>query len=93
LSSNRVYVYQQMHDLTTMESQGWRIVAKVVDNGSSALSSDRIDMFGQQVGLSGDTILVGSKNNVYSYSLEGWIAAKRKKKSKVIYLTNKMVSI
>lgn len=29
LNSNRVYVYQQMHDLVTLEDQGWRLVAKV----------------------------------------------------------------
>ncbi|KAL3776859.1 hypothetical protein ACHAW5_009017 [Stephanodiscus triporus] len=32
LNSNRVYVYQQMHDLATLEDQGWRLVAKVIDN-------------------------------------------------------------
>jgi hypothetical protein len=35
-------------------------------------------MFGEHVGLFGDNILVGSKGNVYSYSLEKWLTEVRK---------------
>ena len=78
LNSNRVYIYQQLYDLNTMEDQGWRMVCKVVNGGSS----DNIEKFGSNVGMFGDTILVGSKNNLYSYSLEGWRAANKKNKKK-----------
>jgi len=78
LNSNRVYIYQQLYDLNTMEDQGWRMVCKVVNGGSN----ENIEKFGSNVGMFGDTILVGSKNNVYSYSLEGWKAAKKKNKKK-----------
>ena len=83
LNTNRVYVYQQVHDLTTMESQGWRMVAKVC-SASTGSPIDRIDRFGQHVGVHGDSVLVGSKNNVYSYSLDGWMATKRKKGKTVL---------
>jgi hypothetical protein len=76
LNSNRVYVYQQMHDLATLEDQGWRLVAKVIDND---LGRQR---FGEHVGLFGNNILVGTKGNVYSYSLEKWLAEARKKPMK-----------
>ena len=72
LNSNRVYVYRRVHDLRTLEDQGWRLVAKVVD---SSLESER---FGENVVLSEDNVLVGTANNVYAYSLEGWMTAKKK---------------
>lgn len=72
LNSNRVYVYRKVHDLRTLEDQGWRLVAKVVDVN---LDGER---FGEHVVLSDDNILVGTANNVYSYSLEGWMTAKKK---------------
>ncbi len=72
LNSNRVYVYRKVHDLRTMEDQGWRLVAKVLDGSLDS------EMFGEHVVLSDDSILVGTANNVYSYSLEGWMTAKKK---------------
>ena len=76
LNSNRVYVYQQMFDLNTTESQGWKIVCKVMVNNT-------VDKFGSNVGLFGDTVLVGSRDNVYSYSLENWMAARKNKRLQV----------
>jgi hypothetical protein len=72
LNSNRVYVYQQMHDLVTLEDQGWRLVAKVCDSNLER------QMFGEHVGLFGDNILVGTKGNVYAYSLDKWLTEVRK---------------
>ncbi len=72
LNSNRVYVYRKVHDLRTLEDQGWRLVAKVVDDSLDGES------FGEHVVLSHDSILVGTANNVYSYSLDGWMTAKKK---------------
>ncbi|KAL9180024.1 hypothetical protein ACHAXT_007994 [Thalassiosira profunda] len=74
-NENRAYVYQQMHDLNTMENQGWRLVAKVV-NGPN------LNGFGTNVGLSGDRVLVGSTSNVHSYSLEAWMKKRGKQQDK-----------
>jgi len=79
-NSNRVYVYQQIHDLTTMENQGWRVVSKVMNDGGNHRND--LPLFGQHVGMYGDNILVGARDNVYSYSLEEWMALKNKKGGK-----------
>jgi len=79
-NSNRVYVYQQIHDLTTMENQGWRVVSKVMNDGGNHRND--LPLFGQHVGMYGDNILVGARDNVYSYSLEKWMALKNKKGGK-----------
>jgi len=76
LNSNRVYVYQNMHDLVTLEDQGWKLVAKVTDDN---LGRQR---FGEHVGMYGDSILVGTKGNVYTYSLEKWLSEARKNRLK-----------
>ena len=76
LDSNRVYVYQQIHDLTTYENQGWKMVSKVNSNIRG------IEKFGSNVALFGGKALVGSKNNVYAYNLEDWMAAAAKKNGK-----------
>ncbi|KAL3807209.1 hypothetical protein ACHAXA_011016 [Cyclostephanos tholiformis] len=81
LNSNRVYVYQQMHDPITLEDQGWRLMAKVSD---STLERQR---FGEHVALFGNSLLVGTKGNVYSYSLEKWLSEARKKPLKTISAT------
>lgn len=78
LNSNRVYVYQQMHDLVTLEDQGWRLVAKVCDSNLER------QMFGKHVGFFGDSILVGTKGNVYAYSLDKWLTEVRKNPPKPI---------
>ena len=79
-NSNRVYVYQHIHDLTTMENQGWRVVSKVMNDGGNHRND--LPLFGQHVGMYGDNILVGARDNVYSYSLEEWMALKNKKGGK-----------
>ena len=91
LNPNRVYVYRRMHDLSTMEDQGWRMMCKVEDDGSD---SQGIEKFGASVGLYGDNVLVGSSNNVYSYSLEGWEIGKKggKKKNKQASLNKRKLS-
>lgn len=86
LDSNHVYVYQRMHHLITMEDQGWRRMCKVAHGGGSGVSSghsQEIDQFGANVGLYGDNVLVGSKNNVYSYRLERWRTNKKDSKKMV----------
>jgi len=84
---NRVYVYQRWYDLSTMEDRGWKMVCKV-DNDNRSSHHQDIEMFGANVGLSGDNVLVGSRNNVYSYSLEGWKTNKKASK-----MTNKQSSL
>eukprot|EP00581_Thalassiosira_minuscula_P000587 CAMPEP_0183747860 /NCGR_PEP_ID=MMETSP0737-20130205/67475_1 /TAXON_ID=385413 /ORGANISM="Thalassiosira miniscula, Strain CCMP1093" /LENGTH=1235 /DNA_ID=CAMNT_0025983577 /DNA_START=84 /DNA_END=3791 /DNA_ORIENTATION=+ len=97
LKSNNIYVFQQLYDLNTMQDRGWNMVCKVVNNEKGSKSSKNgncsIERFGSNVGLFGDAVLVGSKNNVYSYSLEGWKdAASKKKKKKGIIKASKSSS-
>ena len=80
MNSNHVYVYQQLHDLTTMESRGWTNILKLrKDTTSSSKDKTTIDDFGTHVSMYGNNILIGGMDNVYSYSMEECMVLKKKK--------------
>lgn len=60
-----VYVYQLQPNDT------WNLMAKVDDPS--------LDKFGQCVGLAGNRVLIGAKNNAYSYKLGGIISENKRK--------------
>ena len=73
-NNNHVYVYQQIHDITTMTSLGWQTILKLKaqdnTNSSKKDKSQIINDFGTNVSMYGNNILIGSMDNVYSYSME-----------------------